>query len=141
MTAPTTDQEVPAAIWTQDVSQGGEIEGRLPRAASAVVVQGVVHTRETPPLTAFAAMVPQVSQDATKVYQLLGAAPQRRRFYVSTSVDIKLGTDKGNLQAGYGFIVKANLAYAPFYAAEDVFFVVTGVGPGDVTAWVEVDPG
>jgi hypothetical protein len=138
----TDDTEaVPAAVWTQDISQGGEVGGRLPHAASAVVVAGVVHTRETPPLTALAVTVPNLSQSATAVYQLLGAAPQRRRFYVSTSVDIKIGTDKGMLQNGYGFIIKSGIAYPPFYAAEDVFFVVTGAGPGDVSAWVEVDPG
>jgi hypothetical protein len=133
-----TDQE-PAEVWTQETAMGGAVDGRLPRAAQVVVVAGVVQTRETPPLTATPIRIPNLSQGA--LVHLVGAAPQRRRLLISTSVDVLVGTDKGMVQGGNGFLIKSGVSYPPITAAEDIWVLVSGAGPGDVTAWAEVDPG
>src|SRR2546427_41542 len=133
-----TDQE-PAEVWTQETAMGGAVDGRLPRAAQVVVVAGVVQTRETPPLTATPIRIPNLSQGA--LVHLVGAAPQRRPLLSPAAVAALVGADRGGYGGGNGFLNKSGVSSPPITAAEDIWVLVSGAGPGDVTAWAEVDPG
>lgn len=131
---------VPAEVWTQEGPNGGASGGLVPALAQAVGVVGVVAVREVPSLAGFAVYIPNVALDF--VGQLVGGSPQRRRLLITTAVDIRISTDRGTLSAsGAGFLIKANLGPVEIRTADDVFFRVVAAGPGDVTAWVEVDPG
>lgn len=135
------DDTLPDEVWEQDVANGGAVDGHLPPAAAAVVVQGVTLVREAPPLRHNSGSVTLVAAGAPFG---LGREPRRRRLLVSVvsatpGAYVIAGDDPTQVLGGYGLAIPAG-QLVTLHTADRLYFDAVG---GDVLlSWMsELDQG
>lgn len=118
---------VPEPVWEQDVSNGGEVGGDLPPVAAPVVVQGVAHVREVPPLRHSSGAVTL----ATTARPFgIGRNVRRRRLLVSVvSADptayAVAGDDAQQVAGEYGLAIPAGVV-VELRTADRLYFAAFG---------------
>lgn len=124
----TSQDEVPEAVFEQDVSDGGAIDGTLPATAAAVVVQGVTMVREAPPLDGTLGMIPISSGGVISI----GRNPRRRRLILSvqpsatTTAYVVIGDTAYQAQQGIGIYLAQGQSLAPIHLAKQLFIAAFG---------------
>jgi hypothetical protein len=128
----TNQDEVPEAVFEQDVADGGSIEGQLPVTATAVVVQGVSLVREAPPLAATFGLIP-IQQNTV---QSIGRNPRRRRLVLScapnvtTTAFVVIGDTAQQVSAGIGLTLIQGQILTPIHYAGQLFVAAFGANCG-----------
>lgn len=124
----TNQDEVPEAVFEQDVADGGSVMGQLPTAATAVVVQGVSLVREAPPLAATFGMIPIQSGGVIS----LGRNPRRRRLILSvqpsqtTTAFVVIGDTPYQAQQGIGLTIAQGASLTPIHYGGQLFVAAFG---------------
>jgi hypothetical protein len=123
-----SQDEVPEQVWEQDVADGGAIDGTLPTAAAAVVVQGVTTVREVPALSATFGTLTVANGAVVS----LGRNPKRRRLLLSVrpsvtaTAYIVIGENQQQAAGGYGLTCLQGAALPPIQFAGQLWIAAAG---------------
>lgn len=119
----TNQDEVPEAVFEQDVSDGGAVDGQLPSAAAAVVVEGISTVREAPCLAATFGALP-IGQGQTVS---IGRNPRRRRLLLSVAPNatatafVVVGDNAQQVLGGIGLVAVQGAAPVTLHYAGQLF--------------------
>lgn len=119
----TNQDEVPESVFEQDVSDGGAIDGQLPAAAAAVVVEGISMVREAPCLAATFGALPIGQGQVVSV----GRNPRRRRLLLSVAPNstatayIVVGDNAQQVSGGVGIPLVQGAAPLTLHYAGQLF--------------------